>query len=291
MAPPTSRRSATNSTKPQFAAKPTTSIFRTPGKPLRRLTVNYGLRYEVNSRIHEADEAHLAAQFPGRGWQDVPYWDHRPRRSCCTIRSRRTIRTGTAGGRALSLDYAFTQSHRAPCRRSDYHNSAESVAGQFSDRRRFPSFSRPTSTRCPERRSLSEHARASDSADALYNGQGQLLFPRPAAAERSREHADRSAAFPERPDRTHAWPPGAVAIDVRHRQEFSQRIHRKLDGGHRPRFRRREVQRCLRGHRRNPPGQRLFSRTATPAPTRDLRRSRSSIPQDTPSEASGRKRS
>ena len=45
--------------------------FQDAWKATAQLTVNYGLRYEVNSRIHEADEAHVASNISGRGRQDV----------------------------------------------------------------------------------------------------------------------------------------------------------------------------------------------------------------------------
>ena len=57
-------------------ARPTTSTFRTHGKPRPRLTLNYGLRYEVNSRIHEAENRTSLPRFVDADGKDVPYWDH-----------------------------------------------------------------------------------------------------------------------------------------------------------------------------------------------------------------------
>ena len=38
-----------------------------------KLTVNYGLRYEVNSRIHEAENRTSLPRFVGADGKDVPY--------------------------------------------------------------------------------------------------------------------------------------------------------------------------------------------------------------------------
>ena len=45
-------------------------------KATRRLLVNYGLRYEVNSRIHEAQQRTSGPRFVGADGQPVSYWDH-----------------------------------------------------------------------------------------------------------------------------------------------------------------------------------------------------------------------
>ena len=62
--------------KPLSAAKPTTF---TPGRMEgpSNLTVNYGLRYEVNSRIHEAGNRTSLPKFIDANGNDVPYSDHK----------------------------------------------------------------------------------------------------------------------------------------------------------------------------------------------------------------------
>jgi len=45
-------------------------------KATPRLNVNYGLRYEVNSRIHEAESRTSIPKFVDSSGRDVPYWDH-----------------------------------------------------------------------------------------------------------------------------------------------------------------------------------------------------------------------
>ncbi len=50
--------------------------FQDSWKVTPRFTLNYGLRYEVNSRIHEAQHRTSSAQFYGPDGKPAPYWDH-----------------------------------------------------------------------------------------------------------------------------------------------------------------------------------------------------------------------
>jgi Carboxypeptidase regulatory-like domain len=50
--------------------------FQDAWKASPHLSVNYGLRYEVNSRIHEGEQRTSGPRFLGTNGQDVPYWDH-----------------------------------------------------------------------------------------------------------------------------------------------------------------------------------------------------------------------
>src|SRR5207302_1546467 len=49
--------------------------FQDTWKATQHLTVNYGLRYEVNSRIHEATKRTSLPIFLGADGKTVPYWD------------------------------------------------------------------------------------------------------------------------------------------------------------------------------------------------------------------------
>jgi len=50
--------------------------FQDAWKASPRWTVSYGLRDEVNSRIHEAEQRTSNPEFLGPGGRSVPYWDH-----------------------------------------------------------------------------------------------------------------------------------------------------------------------------------------------------------------------
>jgi hypothetical protein len=50
--------------------------FQDSWKAMPKLTVSYGLRYEINSRIHEATKRTSLPIFQGADGKTVPYWDH-----------------------------------------------------------------------------------------------------------------------------------------------------------------------------------------------------------------------
>ena len=134
----TSRPPATGSMKPRSAAKPTIFIFRTPGRPRPNLTINYGLRYEVNSRIHEAEHRTSLPRFVDASGKDVPYWDHNAKQIFLYNPQPPYDQDWKRLGPRLSVDYAVTSHtvlHAGGC---DYIDCSESVAGQFPYRGHSP---------------------------------------------------------------------------------------------------------------------------------------------------------
>ncbi|MGP8092392.1 MAG: carboxypeptidase regulatory-like domain-containing protein, partial [Candidatus Sulfotelmatobacter sp.] len=78
-------------------------------KATPQLTVSYGLRYEVNSRIHEATKRTSIPVFTGANGQTVPYWQH-PAEQTILVNPQPPYNQDWNGwGPRLELDYAATK--------------------------------------------------------------------------------------------------------------------------------------------------------------------------------------
>ena len=75
-------------------------------KATQRLTVNYGLRYEANSRIHEAQKRTSGPKFIGPSGQPVSYWDHSARQLFLYDPQPPYNQDWNGWGPRLGLDYA-----------------------------------------------------------------------------------------------------------------------------------------------------------------------------------------
>ena len=78
-------------------------------KATSRLTVSYGLRYEVNSRIHEAADRTSLPRFVGASGQDVPYWDHSAQQIFLYNPRPPYNQDWSGWGPRLALNYAATK--------------------------------------------------------------------------------------------------------------------------------------------------------------------------------------
>ncbi|HZP16326.1 MAG TPA: hypothetical protein VFB00_00075, partial [Terriglobales bacterium] len=82
--------------------------FQDAWKANSRLTVNYGLRYEVNSRIHEATRRTSLPRFFDAGGKSAHYWDHTAQQIFIVNPQPPYHQDWSGLGPRLSLDYALT---------------------------------------------------------------------------------------------------------------------------------------------------------------------------------------
>jgi len=80
--------------------------FQDAWKATPRLTVNYGLRYEVNSRIHEATKRTSLPIFKGADGKSAPYWDRTATQEVLINPQPPYDQHWNGWGPRLGLDYA-----------------------------------------------------------------------------------------------------------------------------------------------------------------------------------------
>ena len=83
--------------------------FQDAWKATPHLTVNYGLRYEVNSRIHEATKRTSLPIFKGADGKSAPYWDRTATQTVLINPQPPYDQDWNGWGPRLGLDYALGQ--------------------------------------------------------------------------------------------------------------------------------------------------------------------------------------
>jgi len=83
--------------------------FQDTWKATSRLTANYGLRYEVNSRIHEATKRTSLPIFLGADGKTVPYWDRTAHQLELINPQPPYDQDWNGWGPRLSLDYGLSK--------------------------------------------------------------------------------------------------------------------------------------------------------------------------------------
>jgi len=77
-------------------------------KATSRLNVNYGLRYEINSRIHEAESRTSLPKFVDSSGRNVPYWDHNAKQIFLYNPQPPYDQDWRGWGPRLAMDYSLT---------------------------------------------------------------------------------------------------------------------------------------------------------------------------------------
>jgi Carboxypeptidase regulatory-like domain len=83
--------------------------FQDAWKAMPRLSVNYGLRYSVDSRIHEAAHRTSLPRFVSANGQDAPYWDHSAQQQFLYNPQPPYNQDWSGWGPRLAMDYAASK--------------------------------------------------------------------------------------------------------------------------------------------------------------------------------------
>ena len=203
--------------------------FQDAWKATSKLTVSYGLRYEVNSRIHEATKRTSLPIFLGP--------DGKPRRIWGSYGDAGSADQSSASLRP-GLEWLGTASWRWTTPIGQHTRCCTLVRAittllpnLWQDNfltAAIPFVFAPRSTRIPGNAIPFQNTFVPLNLPTAYNTQGQPIFATGEVGRRSREHGVRLRAFSERSQRASA---GNVQLltHQRNREEFWQWIHRKLD--------------------------------------------------------------
>ena len=227
-------------------------------KATPQLTVNYGLRYEVDSRIHEATKRTSGPFFYDANGKPTDYWDRSATQKILINPQPPYDQDWNGWGPRLGLDYALgkhTVLHAGGSITTLIPNLWQDNFLTAS----IPYAFAPFITALKEYRgSVREFDLDFLSAHCLQHSRSADLRDR-AFAGCAGQHGVRLLAISDRTRCADARRSGAVADRGRHCEEFRQWLHRKLDRRRGSRFRRLQVQRVVCGHGRDSSAARLLA--------------------------------
>ncbi len=232
--------------------------FQDTWKATKQFTVSYGLRYEVNSRIHEATKRTSGPFFFGPDGKPTGYGDRGATQIVLVNPQPPYDMAWNGWGPRLGLDYgigAHTVLHAGGAVTTLLPNLWQDNFLTAA----IPFVFAPNINALPGvRGSVPQYVCADDAADRVQRP-GPADFCDGANPGCSGKHTDRPATLPDRYGCADSGRSGAVADDHGHGEEFRQWIRGQLDGGHRSRFSRLPSERVVRGHHGHPSFARVFS--------------------------------
>ena len=227
-------------------------------KASAKLTVNYGLRYEVNSRIHEATKRTSLPVFLGADGKPTSYGDPNATQVMLINPQPPYNQDWNGWGPRLGIDYALrphTVLHAGGAITTLLPNLWQDnflTAG-------IPFVFAPYITALPGVSVPFQNTFVPVNLPTAYNVQGQPIFATGNSADVPANTEMDMPRFQKRSDCAYARQSGAVAHDRRDRQEFWQRVHRQLDGGSGSRLPRCKGECFVRGDHGNSSGEGLQS--------------------------------